>query len=62
MIDGGILLMVLGAVCMAVGPLDAALAHRRWVKTIPERAPVRDAFPVVHPDPTLNAVIEQLDT
>lgn len=57
MIDGGILLMVLGAIGMGVLPIDAALAHRRWVKDIPNRAPLRKAFPIVKPDPALTSIL-----
>lgn len=61
MIDGGLFMMVLGAIGMGVIPIEAALAHRRWVKSIPTRAPIAQAFPIVPPDPAVEQIVEQLD-
>jgi hypothetical protein len=60
-IDGGLLLMLLGALGMGIVPIEAALAHRRWVKSLQHAAPWLKAIPIVPPDSELDRIIEQLD-
>lgn len=33
MIDGGLIVMLIGALALAIGPFERVLAHRRWVRT-----------------------------
>ena len=61
MIDGGLLLMILGALGMGVVPIEAALAHRRWVKSLPHLAPWLKGIPFAPPDPALERILEQLE-
>jgi hypothetical protein len=60
-IDGGLILMMLGALGMGIGPIEAAFAHRRWMKSMQHAAQWLNRIPVVAPDPTLDRIIEQLD-
>ncbi len=61
MIDGGLILVMLGALGMGIVPIEAAFAHRRWVKSIQHAAHWLKGIPVVAPDPALDRIVEQID-
>jgi hypothetical protein len=60
-IDGGLILMMLGALGMGIGPIEAAFAHRRWIKSMQHAAHWLNGIPVVPSDPALDRMIEQID-
>ncbi len=58
MIDGGLILMILGVLGMGIVPIEAALAHRRWVKSMQHAAHWLNGIPVVPSDPALDRIVE----
>jgi hypothetical protein len=53
MIDGGILVMLLGALTLAIAPAERMLAARRWVRTEYLEPALRQAFPPPPPEQRL---------
>lgn len=45
MIDGGVIVMLIGALVLAIGPAERALANRRWIRTEFIEPALRRAFP-----------------
>lgn len=45
MIDGGIIVMLMGALALAIAPAERAFAHRRWIRTEIIEPALRRAFP-----------------
>ena len=46
MIDGGLILMLIGALALATVPAEQILAGRRWVRTEMIEPALRQAFPL----------------
>jgi hypothetical protein len=46
MIDGGLILMLIGALALATAPTQRVLAGRRWVRTEVIEPALRQAFPL----------------
>lgn len=46
MIDGGLILMLIGALTLAAVPTEQVLAGRRWVRTELIEPALRQAFPL----------------
>lgn len=46
MIDGGLILMLIGALALAAVPTEQVLAGRRWVRTELIEPALRQAFPL----------------
>jgi hypothetical protein len=45
MIDGGLIVMLIGALVLAIAPAERLLANRRWVRTEFIEPALRRAFP-----------------
>jgi hypothetical protein len=57
MIDGGIIVMLLGALTLAVAPAERMLAARRWVRTGYIEPALRHAFPPPPPEQRLEWLV-----
>jgi hypothetical protein len=60
-IDGGILIIVIGTLIMFVPPAHGLVAKRRYSRTDPIGALLQDAFLVPNPDQALGMLIEQAE-
>ena len=54
MIDGGLIVMLIGALALAIGPFERVLANRRWVRTELIEPALRNAFPPPPPEQRLD--------
>jgi LPS O-antigen subunit length determinant protein (WzzB/FepE family) len=50
MIDGGIVIMLIGALTLAIAPAERLIATRRWVRTAYIEPALRQAFPTPPPE------------
>lgn len=61
MIDGGLLLIMLGAIALVVIPLQDAIAYRRWARTATIGQTLRAAVPMAEPTPALDRLVIEAD-
>ena len=61
MIDGGLIMMLVGALALAIGPIERVLANRRWVRTELVEPVLRRAFPPPPPKQDLERLIVSAD-
>lgn len=61
MIDGGLIVMLIGALALAIGPAERVLANRRWVRTELIEPALRRAFPPPPPEQKLERLIVSAD-
>lgn len=54
MIDGGLIVMLIGALALAIAPFERVIANRRWVRTELIEPALRRAFPPPPPAASLD--------
>jgi hypothetical protein len=60
-IDGGLIVMLIGALALAIGPFERVLANRRWVRTEFIEPALRSAFPPPPPEQRLDRLAVSAD-
>lgn len=61
MIGIGEIMIAVGVLTLFAGPLERSFTHRRWSQRAEIEEALRLAYPVVSPDPTLDAIAAQAE-